>query len=264
MPRKLYRKICPVCDLQFEHIDHRQKHCSRNCYNLRLKGEGNPFFGKKHSEETKKLLQEKCGHKGKENPFYGKTHSSKTKSILSKKAQEYALNNKDRILDKLLLTKGIQVSDLSLQWICYKNGNLPLSEISKLLDIDRRSIRDNWLRLNICTLDEYIKATEYQKIGKNSSFCEEILYNELVKYYNESDIIKQFCYKGYYFDFLLLNKYVIEYDGYYYHKILQNNDLKKTKLIENSPYTLIRIQEPESRKTDFDKAIRYINEICSN
>ena len=48
-------------------------------------GENNPFFGKKHSEETKEKMSEnkKGKYEGELNPFYGKNHSEETKEKLS-------------------------------------------------------------------------------------------------------------------------------------------------------------------------------------
>jgi len=46
-------------------------------------GKKNPFYGKSHSKETKKILSEKCGKSGKDNGFYGKTHSKETRQKMS-------------------------------------------------------------------------------------------------------------------------------------------------------------------------------------
>ena len=45
-------------------------------HSARMKGEGNPFYGKKHSKETiEKIRVKKIGKMtGKDNPFYGKKH----------------------------------------------------------------------------------------------------------------------------------------------------------------------------------------------
>lgn len=50
-----------------------------------LKKEGNPFYGKKHSEETKIRLSilKKDKYKGDKNPFYGKKHLPETKKKIS-------------------------------------------------------------------------------------------------------------------------------------------------------------------------------------
>lgn len=44
-------------------------------------GQGNPFFGKKHSEETKRKIS--LSHKGKPNLFKGKHHSEESKRNMS-------------------------------------------------------------------------------------------------------------------------------------------------------------------------------------
>lgn len=47
-------------------------------------GDENPFYGKTHNEETKKMLSEKASNRrGCLNPFYGKHHSDKTKELIS-------------------------------------------------------------------------------------------------------------------------------------------------------------------------------------
>jgi len=51
----------------------------------KLYGENNPFYGKTHSDETKKMLYKKASERvGEQNPFYGKHHSEETKSAISK------------------------------------------------------------------------------------------------------------------------------------------------------------------------------------
>ena len=43
-------------------------------------GERNPFYGKKHTDETRELLSQLASrrYKGENNPFYGKTHYKET------------------------------------------------------------------------------------------------------------------------------------------------------------------------------------------
>lgn len=48
-------------------------------------GEGNPFYGKKHTLEAKKKISEKAKERiGDKNPFYGKKHSDESKKKMSK------------------------------------------------------------------------------------------------------------------------------------------------------------------------------------
>lgn len=52
----------------------------------RYSGEGNPFYGKTHSEETKKILSELAKQRtGEKNPFYGKHHTEETKRKIALK-----------------------------------------------------------------------------------------------------------------------------------------------------------------------------------
>lgn len=67
-------------------------------YKKMMTGEKNPFYGKKHSEETKRIIKEKrklqiCTDEtreklrtnglGEKNNFYGKTHSDEVKQLIS-------------------------------------------------------------------------------------------------------------------------------------------------------------------------------------
>jgi len=61
----------------------------------RTSGIKNPFFGKHHTEETKKLLSEKLKGKNKgkflaeKNPMYKKTHSDENKKIMSLSSNQF-------------------------------------------------------------------------------------------------------------------------------------------------------------------------------
>lgn len=61
-----------------------------NGYNMtvggeKMFGENNPFYGKTHSKETKKLLSKKASKRiGELNPFYNHKHSEDTKKTISK------------------------------------------------------------------------------------------------------------------------------------------------------------------------------------
>ena len=95
--------------------NHYFSHWSTNNNNLNIRqkislakqgkyeGENNPFYGKTHSDETKKIIKEKRAKqiftiernkkasesvKGEKNHFYGKEHNSETKSIIKNKIKE--------------------------------------------------------------------------------------------------------------------------------------------------------------------------------
>lgn len=56
--------------------------------NRDISGEKNPFYGKTHSDETKKILSEKCANYGENNGFYGKKHTEETLKIMSEKKKD--------------------------------------------------------------------------------------------------------------------------------------------------------------------------------
>lgn len=57
-----------------------------------MSGENNPFFGKKHTDES--LEKQKIAKKGNKNPFHGKKHTEKRNDDLRKKNIENDFNNK--------------------------------------------------------------------------------------------------------------------------------------------------------------------------
>ena len=128
--KKPYKRTCPKCKKDVFHTDIKNRNradkikkmcssCGIKLNHADVKGKNNPFYGKKHSEKTKKLWKstrtyehlkgenhysitvpgwkEKIskslsgknnpmyGKTGNLNPFYGKKHSEKTKLLLKQK-----------------------------------------------------------------------------------------------------------------------------------------------------------------------------------
>lgn len=65
-----------------------------SCHGKKLVGDKNPFFGKKHSEETKKKISESRKNKnsGSSHPFYGNPRSEVTKKKISETKNKKKLN----------------------------------------------------------------------------------------------------------------------------------------------------------------------------
>lgn len=81
-----------------EYISSRHYELFRKQHSLNLTGEGNPMFGKIHSNETKEKMSDKAkkrivsettkekmseSHKGKNNAMYGKTHTDEARKRIS-------------------------------------------------------------------------------------------------------------------------------------------------------------------------------------
>lgn len=57
---------------------------SNKIRSIKMSGKNNPFYGKKHTLETRKLLSEKASlRKADKNPFYGKKHTEQNKKKIS-------------------------------------------------------------------------------------------------------------------------------------------------------------------------------------
>lgn len=93
-------------------------------------GKNNSFYGKTHTEETRKKLSIKCAKSGNENGFYGKTHTEETKKILSEAAKKRTDNRSggSMPLDKhpmakkyrIIFPDGSQEIRLCLKKICFE------------------------------------------------------------------------------------------------------------------------------------------------
>ena len=72
----------------------------------RFVGENNAFYGKKHTEKTKEKLSRnrKGKYTGQNNPFYGKTHSEETIDIIREKNRLYRKNMSPQQRQKESLT----------------------------------------------------------------------------------------------------------------------------------------------------------------
>lgn len=77
----------------------------------KFSGEKNPFFGKKHNEESKKLISEKNKKNiGEKNPFFGKKHNEESRNKISNSLKEkpkklYYIYN----INNILIIKGTSI-----------------------------------------------------------------------------------------------------------------------------------------------------------
>ncbi len=104
-------------------------------------GSGNSFYGKTHTEETRKILSERCGNFGYKNGFYGKTHTEETRKIMSESAKKRTTNRTggSMPLDKHPNAKSYR--------IIFPNGKqeirVCLKKICMDLDLDYGVVKDN-------------------------------------------------------------------------------------------------------------------------
>lgn len=112
--------VCFLCEKKFlfeksRKIKSKRIFCTKSCFlnftktkqsraenKLRNEKEKNPFFGKVHSEETKKILSEKNFGKvaGENNPFFGKKHSKETRKRMSETRIQKILNKEINVINR--------------------------------------------------------------------------------------------------------------------------------------------------------------------
>jgi len=226
--------------------------------------ENNPFYGKQHSNETIKYLKTnpKCYHYGNENPFYGKHHTEKTKIIITEKNKKFRKTNPEKILFYNLLRIGKTKEDFEMMLNDYVLPGQNRTTLSKKYNVDFRTMKSYWLYYNMIEKKDLQRLTKYKQLYSNPSSPELKLYDLLKNIYGEENVLHCYELKGYYYDICMFGKILIEYDGYYWHKILKNNnDNKKTNIAVENGYLLYRVEEMPNRKSDISKEIENIKSL---
>lgn len=129
----------------------------RDCYNRSYSGTGamlgkdNAFYGKSHTDETKKYLSERASeaYKGEGNPFYGKQHTEEFKKKLSEERKGVNRSNNETISRRAWRqSKG---------WWCTPTGCYTSDrEAAKFTGVGRNCIR-SW-----CKNPDKVAGNNYQ------------------------------------------------------------------------------------------------------
>jgi len=256
-------KVCSICGVVFTHKDKRQKYCNRQCYNKRLKGNGNPFAGKTHSKETVGKIREKLIGKmvGDKNPFYGKQHDKETLDKINKANTLFRENNKELVEERLLKRLNLTEEKIKLLYEEYRDTHETLATLKKKYEVDSRVLKKYFIKYGACTKEELEEVAFRKKYKNATSVGEETLYTLLCNLFGSDKIKRQYKISFYYFDFLVDDKFLIEYDGYYWHNLVKNNDDVKTQTALSNGYNLYRVLEDEKREVDFLKEIQIIKDM---
>lgn len=258
-------KKCLVCNTIITKPNVK-KYCSRDCYYKSKIGENNPFYGKSHSEETKNRMRgdPRLSHPGKRNPFYGKTHTSEVKELIKEKNRLFREENKKYLLQKRLDSKNLTEAQIKSSWGEYVSGPYNRKYLTDKLGIDYRTVQKFLVDLGIETKENIKKIgleKKYFQNGRCISAPEMQLLSLLNKAFGAENVKHQPYKFGYFYDFLVNDKVLVEYDGYYYHKILINdNDTIKEKLALTNGFSFVRIEEDINRNADLNKGIRRIKD----
>jgi hypothetical protein len=263
-----YTRKCPQCHKTYTTKDKRQKYCAKECYYAFLQDPtNNAFFGKTHSTEKRKEISQKVKglNKGEMNPFFGKTHSKEVKDKIKKGGEKWREENRETLLEKRLEKKGLSRESIIEHWEYYCDNPVNNDYFREVVGVDPRTFQKFLLDCDLVTLEEIERIGEEKKLfrrGHSISRPEMIINNMLVERYGAKNVIHQAKRFGYYYDFCVLGRFLVEYDGYYFHKVLKNkNDSIKEHLARENGFILYRVEEPENRKTDYEREFQNIVEL---
>jgi very-short-patch-repair endonuclease len=259
----MYEKKCKSCQQTFSTRDKRKKYCNKKCYYNTLNGESNPFAGRTHKKETIKKMKEKLSFifKGEQNPFYGKTHDEETKEKIRLANEQFRKNNKDLILQRQLKRLNLTEEKIKQIFEEYRDTNETLASLQQKYGVDKRVLKKYFLKFEICNKEELSEISFNKKYKNATSVGEETLYTLLCNLYGKERVKRQHNISFYYYDFIIDNKLIVEYDGFYWHNLVKNNDNIKTNLAIDNGYILYRVKEDENREVNFLKEIQQIREL---
>lgn len=259
----MYEKKCNSCQQTFKTNDKRKKYCNKKCYYDTLSGETNPFAGKSHKKETIEKMKKKLSSKfkGELNPFYGKSHDKKAKQKIRLANEKFRKNNKELILQRQLKRLNLTEEKIKQIFEEYRDTPETLTSLEQKYNVDKRVLKKYFLKFKNCSKEELSEISFNKKYKNATSIGEETLYVLLCNLYGKERVKRQHNISFYYYDFIVDNKLIIEYDGFYWHNLVKNNDKVKTELAINSGYILYRVRENENREVNFLQEIQKIREI---
>lgn len=101
-----------------------RKYCSRNCCTIAQTGEGNPFFGRKHSEESKAKSRLHPRLKGSNHPNW--------KGGIKHNKEGYLRDTNDKFIHRIVMEKFIERELLPNEVVHHKNGNVSDNRLDNL------------------------------------------------------------------------------------------------------------------------------------
>lgn len=237
------------------------------------------IWTKKYGKSTADLKQKesieknRIANSGCKNGFYGKKHSSELILKIKKSNRLYREKNKENLtkigMEKLKLTDDI-LKNILKDYSVNPNNR---SSIKNKYGLDFRTVESYLIKRNIVTKEELKEIKRRKKFLGNRDLTKLVskpefeLYEKLTEIYGKQNIKSCFIIPNtsVVYDICLFDKILIEYDGYYWHKIKKSkNDLYKSDLAKIKGYMLYRVEENEKRKIDFTKELSMIDSIVKN
>ena len=232
----------------------------RKKYNRRsYVGENNPFYGKKHTEEVIQKLREynQNNQTGENNPFYGKKHSQDSLDKMKKSNEIYYASEQFK---KLCFEKtGLNIEKLKEILEDYIKNKVNKKYIQEKYKIDFRTLEKYFYRFNLIENDEQYKLLKKKK-QRSISNTEDFIYLKLIDIFGNENVQRQYRISYYKYDFIIFDKFLIEFDGIYWHSfdISKKRDEIKNLLAKHHNLILFRINEIISKNYSYDKELEEI------
>ena len=127
------------------------------------------------------------------------------------------------------------------------SGKYTLKEIKNILNLEYTTLVIYKRLIEIFNKKE---VNELLKLGISSK--PEIEFFNVLRYYYGKDIQKNFILEKKHYDYILLGKILIEYDGDYWHSNIRNViiDKEKNSIAQNNGYVIIRIKDSEAKNIE--------------
>lgn len=190
----------------------------------------------------------------------GHKTSKTTRNKIAQSVSNYAKNNItiDTKLKRMNKTKEDFVNILNE----YKNSLHTLKSISKKYGMSEPTLIEYLKELKLIKPYE-LREIYFKKSSRHTmSQAEFSLFTILKKLYGTENVTQTKKINQYFYDICLFNNILIEYDGYYWHKIIKNkNDRKKTLLAKKKGFILYRVKEDKKSQINLNKELRKIHKI---
>jgi len=190
---------------------------------------------------------------GERNGFFGKKHTAKTKQRLSDASQRYFdVSGSVRYAD---ISKSILREALDY----YAQVSVNQADVASKFGHDFRTIAQHAVDVGLFTQSELnILCQNSQRLSFISS-PERKLGDMLDEKYS---VDRQVKIGKFVHDLVINNKLIVEYDGYYFHQILRNEEYEQNKnqsAIEHG-YEIYHVEENIQRKIDWQRELSIIGE----
>lgn len=135
--------VCEYCKKDFNTKDKRQKYCNKSCYHSSKTGKNNFFHTYKQPQEIRIREAKKQSElfKGSGNPFYGKKHSQETLEKVREGNKKFREQNKELVEERLLKRLNLDEEKIKKIFEEYRDTHETLLTLEEKYAVDKRVLK---------------------------------------------------------------------------------------------------------------------------